>query len=296
MKFVNFQLASCRSDFVITTDGSSRAQRTALSKCLISRLNRISLQSSTPMKVPHQYSSGLPTSSETHRLGCINTIALSKEENIIATASADCSVKLFDFEDQQVIHHFENLHKSNKNALLALTFPKRASWMFVLRPMEGISSQLQRTCLLNSRISSGRRSSRFSTSSMKVKPYKRCCLRFFLELINKIACTPDGKYLVTASNDRSIKVVDIEKKELIYTFENAHDQPVSHFALSSSGVYITSVSEDKSLKIFNCYSKQFITCFENIHAGKMERKSTTNPTFAQILSSKSQFRTMVRLS
>lgn len=36
-------------------------------------------------------------------------------------------------------------------------------------------------------------------------------------------CTPDGKYIITAADDHSLKVVDFEKKELVHAFENAHN-------------------------------------------------------------------------
>ncbi len=43
-------------------------------------------------------------------------------------------------------------------------------------------------------------------------------------LINSIALTPDDKYLITGSDDQSIAIFDLETKQEVHRFEDAHNR------------------------------------------------------------------------
>lgn len=38
-----------------------------------------------------------------------------------------------------------------------------------------------------------------------------------------VVVSDDGKWIVSTSDDKSIKIFDLEKLELIHTFSNAHE-------------------------------------------------------------------------
>jgi len=67
--------------------------------------------------------------------------------------------------------------------------------------------------------------------------------------VNSVAVSRDGRYIVSGSHDTTIKVWNIEKKELLKTLEG-HKSDVISVVISGDGKYIAS-SSDKSIKIWD---------------------------------------------
>ena len=68
--------------------------------------------------------------------------------------------------------------------------------------------------------------------------------------VNSVAFSPDGKYIVSGSDDLTLKVWDHKTKELNSTAKG-HKMSVSSVAFSPDGKYIVSGSFDQTLKMWN---------------------------------------------
>jgi len=64
--------------------------------------------------------------------------------------------------------------------------------------------------------------------------------------VESVAITPDGKYIVSGSNDKTIKLWDIKSGEEIRTFEG-HSDSVNSVVITPNGKYIVSGSNDIKL-------------------------------------------------
>lgn len=64
--------------------------------------------------------------------------------------------------------------------------------------------------------------------------------------------SPDGKRILTASDDKSIKIwlVHLETSESIEHFDPGHRQVVNHVCISPDDKYLASASNDKLIKIW----------------------------------------------
>jgi len=67
--------------------------------------------------------------------------------------------------------------------------------------------------------------------------------------ISSVAFSPDGNYVVSASNDKTIKIWEISTGKLVKTLEG-HKKYVTSVALSSDGKYIVSGSNDRTVKVW----------------------------------------------
>jgi len=86
----------------------------------------------------------------------------------------------------------------------------------------------------------------------------------FIEEIRTIAISPDGKYIISGSYDRSIKILDFETKQQVHCFENAHDGNIMKVLISSDGRLLVSCAEDKSVKMFDLQSRQEMYTLKDI--------------------------------
>ncbi|MCQ3930448.1 MAG: hypothetical protein DPW16_08295 [Chloroflexi bacterium] len=74
------------------------------------------------------------------------------------------------------------------------------------------------------------------------------------EAINAVAMFPDGKRLVSASNDKTLKIWNIDNFECLATLKG-HGALVKDVVISHDGQHIISCSMDKTLKIWSAESE-----------------------------------------
>jgi len=62
--------------------------------------------------------------------------------------------------------------------------------------------------------------------------------------------TSNDKFIISASRDQSIKVFDLQTKQQVQHFQNAHDKYVNTVAVTNDDKYIVSGSWDQSIRVF----------------------------------------------
>jgi len=146
------------------------------------------------------------------------------DSRYLISGSEDRSIKIFDLQTKQEVHHFENAHKS-----------------------------------------------------MEIYIYEKF---IFLGRVASVAVTSDDKYVVSGSWDKSLKVFDLQTRQQVHHFENAHKGmenyidykfillgKITSVAITSDDKYVICGSTDESIKVFDLRTKQQVHHFENAHNG-----------------------------
>ena len=87
-----------------------------------------------------------------------------------------------------------------------------------------------------------------------------CWLRLLFDvpgLVTSVAFSPDGRTLASGSNDRTIKLWDVQKQREIATL-TGHSYPVNSVAFSPDGRTLASGSNDKKIKLWDVRSQREI--------------------------------------
>ena len=78
------------------------------------------------------------------------------------------------------------------------------------------------------------------------------------DYVNSVAFSPDGKILVSSSSDDTIKLWNVETKEVITTLTE-HSSDIESVAFSPDGKILASASRDSTIKLWNVETKEVIT-------------------------------------
>ncbi len=68
--------------------------------------------------------------------------------------------------------------------------------------------------------------------------------------VNTIAFSPDGKYLISGSSDKTVRIWSVELQKEVITLKG-HILKVNSVAFSPEGVHFVSASDDRSIKLWN---------------------------------------------
>ncbi len=88
-----------------------------------------------------------------------------------------------------------------------------------------------------------------------------------------VSFSPDGKTLATGSDDKTIKLWNLESGKEVYTLEG-HDHSVYSVSFSPDGKTLATGSEDKTIKLWN------LEKFEEIHTLKGHLESVKSVSFS----------------
>ena len=108
----------------------------------------------------------------------INSVAVSRDNRFIVSGSHDKSIKVFDLQTKQQLHHFARAHTST----IILSF-----FLSFLLP-------------------------RHSSS--------------FIEGVTSVAVSSDNRFIVSGSYDNTIKVFDLQTKQQLHHFADAHTSTI----------------------------------------------------------------------
>jgi WD40 repeat protein len=99
-------------------------------------------------------------------------------------------------------------------------------------------------------------------------------------LILSLVTTPNNKYLISGSGDRSIAIFDLQTKQKVNHFADVHEGKKSPpflivnlgyiycLAISSDSKYLLSGSEDRSILVIDLEARAVLHQFKNAHEGK----------------------------
>ena len=107
-------------------------------------------------------------------------------------------------------------------------------------------------------------------------------LRGHSNYVNSALFSPDGKYIVSASLDKTIKIWDVKSGICLKTLEG-HTEEIEYATFSPDGKEIVSASRDKTIKLWDVRSGKCIKTFEGHIQGV--KKALFSPDGRYILSS-----------
>jgi len=83
--------------------------------------------------------------------------------------------------------------------------------------------------------------------------------------INKVTITPDNKFIISCSDDKSIKVFNFDTRQQVRHLKNAHDDEILSVAVTPNNKFIVSASHDLSIKIFDIENANLVHTFRYAH-------------------------------
>jgi len=79
--------------------------------------------------------------------------------------------------------------------------------------------------------------------------------------VNSVAVTPDGAFAISVSDDKTLRLWDLETGELLRTVEG-HADSIKGVAVAKNGTRVISVSEDRTLRLWNLENVELLQSFE----------------------------------
>jgi WD40 repeat protein len=80
-------------------------------------------------------------------------------------------------------------------------------------------------------------------------PYQVAQMTISLEGLSTVAFSPNGKYVVSGSYDKTVRVWDVATGNEVTRM--THDGPVGSAAFSPDGKYVVSSSRDKIIRVWD---------------------------------------------
>ena len=82
----------------------------------------------------------------------------------------------------------------------------------------------------------------------------------YLDVRVPIAITPDSQKLIATSDNKNLKVLDLQSGQELLTL-SGHTNIINYFSLAPNGKYLVSVANDQSLKIWDLESGKIVASF-----------------------------------
>ncbi|KAJ7254335.1 WD40-repeat-containing domain protein [Mycena haematopus] len=93
---------------------------------------------------------------------------------------------------------------------------------------------------------------------MEVWPATMLILEKHTGAVNSVAFSPDGKWIVSGSDDKTVRVWDSESGEVVAGPFNGHTNCVNSVAFSPNGKYIVSGSDDNTVCVWDAESGEVV--------------------------------------
>jgi len=81
--------------------------------------------------------------------------------------------------------------------------------------------------------------------------------------VTSVLLSQHDMFIISASQDRSIKVFDMAYKKQVFNYNDIHEGIISSIAISADASLLVSGSQDKSIKMFDFKTKQQIYHFKD---------------------------------
>jgi len=184
----------------------------------------------------------------------VTALAITSDVRYLLSGSADKSLKVFDLVEKRLLFSFDNLHEE-----AILTIAVTPDSRFIITGSQDTNMKIIDL--------EARNVTHCFEGAHKGKRVFLISLFTFTGAIYSCLVTPDGQYLISASEDRSIKMYDFETKTLVHNFLRAHTDAILAIAVTPNSKYLLSASADKNIKIFDLNSRKHSHTLEGAHEG-----------------------------
>ncbi|MBW4511122.1 MAG: myosin kinase [Scytonematopsis contorta HA4267-MV1] len=201
----------------------------------------------------------------------VNSVSFSQDGKIIATASYDGTLKLWDVASARVIQTFHG-HSGTVNSVsfspngkfIASASQDKTVKLWdvttgkVIKTLNGHSSDVNSVSF-----SSDGKVIASASWDETVKLWDAASgkviktLNGHSSVVNSISLSSDGKVMASASFDNTVKLWDVVTGKVIKTL-NGHSKSVNSVSFSQDGKVIASASDDKTVKLWNVVTGEVI--------------------------------------
>ena len=205
------------------TTGSSFQDRTIIpSRCSICRRssNYTTLQMHTPVPsflllLRHSSSS----------IGKVYSVVVSRNNRYVISGSEDKSIKVFDLQTKQQLHHIADAHTGIIIPSLlrhSSSFVEAVRSVAVSNDNKFIISGSEDESIKVFDLQTKQQLYHFANAHQSTIILILCHSCSFIEAVLSVAVSSDNRFIVSGSSDKSIKVFDLQIKQQLHHFADAH--------------------------------------------------------------------------